>query len=355
MGRSSRSLLIYLASLVLLSIPLVLWAQAPNGDAPPEASTSAAPADDGPATLWDMILQSGWSGITFMVVLGLFSLAALALILERLFNLTRGNVIPPAFADELERLTQREETNVAVFRKMEMRMKLTRKSVEELQREGLPESVAAKLAPLVDRPLPESQLDQELDRLLVGGEKAHRARIRSLAQPERLYDAPLANVVRASLLRAGRPVPEVEKAMEDALAREVAAMRGKVRPLNVIAAVAPLVGLLGTVVGMIMAFRTASLQGLGGRAELLAEGIYLALLTTAAGLTIAIPALLGAAYFNTRIDQFMREMDERLMTMIPCFARMQARVENGGPARNEAPLPAADGTSTTGQLVGSSV
>ncbi len=143
--------------------------------------------------------------------------------------------------------------------------------------------------------------------------------------PERFRDlcersaAPIANILKAGLLRSSRPLPEVEKSMEDAAARESSTLRSRVRPLNVVGSVAPLVGLLGTVVGMIFAFRNASQAGLG-KAEVLAEGIYLALLTTAAGLTIAIPALLFAAFFNARVERFMREIDERLMETMPCFA-----------------------------------
>ena len=117
-------------------------------------------------------------------------------------------------------------------------------------------------------------------------------------------------------------MPEVEKAMEDAAAREMAAMRSRNRPLSVIGSVAPLVGLLGTVVGMIFAFRVSSLAGLG-KAELLAEGIYLALLTTAGGLTIAIPCLLLVAWFNTLVERFMRDIDETLLEVMPGFTRVE--------------------------------
>ena len=132
----------------------------------------------------------------------------------------------------------------------------------------------------------------------------------------------VSNVLKAGVLRAGRPLPEVEKAMEDAAARETAAMRSRNRPLNVVGSVAPLVGLLGTVVGMIFAFRVSSQAGLG-KAELLAEGIYLALMTTAAGLTIAIPCLLLVAWFNAMVERYMREMDENLLEVMPSFTRME--------------------------------
>jgi len=140
------------------------------------------------------------------------------------------------------------------------------------------------------------------------------------------------------LLRVGRPHTEIEKAMEDAAAREAAALRARVRPLSVIANVAPLVGLLGTVVGMLGAFRVASQAGLG-KAELLAEGIYLALETTVAGLIIAIPAMLCAAYFNARTERLLREADERLMDALPAFARFEQR---GTPAA-ASPAPATAG------------
>ena len=73
---------------------------------------------------------------------------------------------------------------------------------------------------------------------------------------------------------------------------------------------------------MIIAFHTASQAGLG-KAELLAKGIYMALLTTAAGLTIAIPAMLLAAFFNGKAEKFFRQTDEHLMEVLPCLANLE--------------------------------
>ena len=84
-------------------------------------------------------------------------------------------------------------------------------------------------------------------------------------------ESPMANVLRGGVLRAGRPLPEVEKALEDAVLRESNAQRGRNRMLSVIASVAPMVGLLGTVVGMILAFRVTSQAGTG-KAELPGRG-----------------------------------------------------------------------------------
>lgn len=139
--------------------------------------------------------------------------------------------------------------------------------------------------------------------------------------------ASAARIFHAGVLRSGRSVSEVEKAMEDAASREMANLRTRNRPLNVVASVAPLVGLLGTVVGMILAFQISSQEGLG-KAERLAEGIYLALMTTAAGLTIAIPCLLFASWFKTRAERIMCDIDETLMESIPNFARWEGTVHS---------------------------
>ena len=108
--------------------------------------------------------------------------------------------------------------------------------------------------------------------------------------------------------------------------REMATLRGGIRPLATVGSIAPLIGLLGTVVGMIVAFRTASQAGLG-KGEQMAEGIYLALMTTAAGLSIAIPTLLLSAIFNARVDRFFREMDKELAPAIPRLARLGEAAE----------------------------
>jgi biopolymer transport protein ExbB len=142
-------------------------------------------------------------------------------------------------------------------------------------------------------------------------------------------ESPIAGMLRAGVLRAGRPLPEVEKAIEDAVLREAITQRGRNRMLGVIAAIAPMVGLLGTVVGMILAFRVTSQAGTG-KAELLAEGIYLALLRTAFGLVIAVPSLYLAHFFNTRVERYMREIVDVLEDVVPTFAALERVPEAGG-------------------------
>jgi len=242
------------AVILLLLNPKPLWAD--QADPPAEIADSSQ-TKKMPETLLELIVAGGPVNIAFMGVLGLFSLVGLAVILERLWNLTARKLIPPGFVKELQELVSRKEDNPEAF--------------------------------------------QELCRR---------------------YPSPVANILKAGLLRAGRPVLEVEKGMEDAAARELGVLRSRIRPLTVLSTAGPLVGLLGTSVGMILVFRTVSQSGLG-EAKLLAEGIYLKLETTVAGLIVAIPSLLFAAFINSRSDNLLRRMDECLMDTIPCFIRME--------------------------------
>jgi len=134
--------------------------------------------------------------------------------------------------------------------------------------------------------------------------------------------SPIVRVVRAGLRKAYRPAAEIEKAVEDAGAREAALMRRNCRVLSVIASVAPLLGLLGTVLGMIKAFMTvAAREEALGRTELLAAGIYQALVTTAAGLTVAIPMLVFYNYFVTRVDNMIVEMEISSSELVELLTR----------------------------------
>jgi len=117
---------------------------------------------------------------------------------------------------------------------------------------------------------------------------------------------PLARVIAAGLRRAGHSVLDMERAAEDCGTREVKRLAANLRPLVVVAMIAPLLGLLGTVWGMIDAFTNIALKEGLGKPELLASGISQALITTAAGLAVAIPTQAVYYYFRSRIDRFAR-------------------------------------------------
>lgn len=117
----------------------------------------------------------------------------------------------------------------------------------------------------------------------------------------------LAVVLRAGLAEVQLGWPQTEKAMEEMLAEESARLLRKIDYLSVIGNIAPMVGLLGTVVGMIFAFQEVANAEGAARAADLASGIYQALVTTVGGLVVAIPALTAYAVFRNRIDGFIAE------------------------------------------------
>jgi len=184
-------------------------------------------------------------GLQFMIPIGLCSLLGLTIIIERLFALRRSVVMPKTFLPGLK----------GVFR-----------------HEGKDRQAG-------------------LDYCAADG-------------------SPLSRVVAAGIRKLHKKSEEaVENAIEDAGALEVDKLRRNLHLLYGVSAVTPMLGLLGTVWGMIEAFQVASIVGLG-KAESLATGIYQALVTTFAGLVVAIPVLILYYYFLGKIDQMLHEMND---------------------------------------------
>ena len=121
--------------------------------------------------------------------------------------------------------------------------------------------------------------------------------------------SPVAEVFAAAVRKWGKPSVEVEQAIIDAGERVTNGLRRYLRLFNGISTISPLLGLLGTVLGMIKAFNAIVTAGAMGRPELLAGGISQALLTTAAGLSVAIPALIAYLLFVSRVDRLIINID----------------------------------------------
>ncbi|MEM1068408.1 MAG: MotA/TolQ/ExbB proton channel family protein [Planctomycetota bacterium] len=128
---------------------------------------------------------------------------------------------------------------------------------------------------------------------------------------------------------------EVEKAVEDSLAQQAARLMRRIEYLSVIGNIAPMVGLLGTVTGMIFAFQqVASTRGAAGAGDL-AEGIYQALVTTVGGLIVAIPALAIYAVCRNRVDSLIAEVAYQSQhALAPIKRRPTSRVRQNPPASN---------------------
>jgi len=206
-----------------------------------QAAEAGAPTATQVGSVWDFLIKGG----PMMIPIGLCSLVALAVIVERLVTLRRASVIPPGFL----------------------------------------EGVRSRFRESPDDP------DEAMQYCREDG-------------------SPIANIFLAGLKKLGTGAPQRDKAVEEAGARELFNLRKYLRMLSVVAALAPVMGLLGTVFGMIKAFQTVAVSGEAlGKTELLARGIYEALITTAAGLMLAIPVLVAFHWLSARIERLLHEMD----------------------------------------------
>ncbi|MDH4183430.1 MAG: MotA/TolQ/ExbB proton channel family protein [Nitrospinota bacterium] len=146
----------------------------------------------------------------------------------------------------------------------------------------------------------------------------------------------MARILKAGLNRASHGILEIERAIEAAGAHETTLMEANLRGLGVLANITPMLGLLGTVTGMIKAFNVISEAGTGNP-SLVASGIAEALITTAAGLIIGIPALAAYHYFRNKVDRFIYDMEEESLffveDLIKAMERFEAMERSAGVAR----------------------
>jgi len=222
-----------------------------------------------PKNVLDLIMAGGY----VMFPLGLCSVLALGIAVERFISLTRGKLLPVEFS------------------------------------EGLRETFI--------------------------GEKDYKASMEYCED----NPCPLSNIFKAGINRAPQGDEAMEKAIEDAGAREVNKMKRSLKPLSVIARVAPLLGLLGTVYGMITAFQSASAMGVG-KADRLATGIYEALVTTATGLTLAIPVVIVYEILCHRVDSIVDHMDDQAFEFLEYTA--YGKDDKPAPSTSKEATPASE-------------
>lgn len=121
--------------------------------------------------------------------------------------------------------------------------------------------------------------------------------------------SPISFIFAHGIRKWGKSSVEVEQAIIDGGDRQVSQLRRHLRVINGVANISTLLGLLGTVVGMIISFNQIATKTAMGKSEELAAGIGLALLATAVGLMIAIPAIIMYMYLSGRVDALVIEMD----------------------------------------------
>ena len=145
--------------------------------------------------------------------------------------------------------------------------------------------------------------------------------IREALELTRDTDAPAANILYAGLERSEEGTDRVMKAIENQGLIEMSKLESGLVVLATLSTIAPLLGFLGTVIGMIIAFQSIEAAG-EVEATLVAGGIKVALLTTAAGLAIAIPVSIGHNYFVSFIDSLVIDMEESAQKMVDTLHAM---------------------------------
>lgn len=129
------------------------------------------------------------------------------------------------------------------------------------------------------------------------------------------HNTAMSRILWVALNNRGVKRAVMKEIMEEIGRQEVAHLERYIGVLGVIAAISPLLGLLGTVLGMIEVFQVISLEGVG-KADILAGGISKALTTTAAGLSVAIPALVAYRFFESRVNSFVIEIEQHALHFV---------------------------------------
>ena len=211
------------------------------------SSVVALPPEPGSASMgsvWDLVIKGGW----VMIPIGLCSLVALTIAVERLWVLRSGRVAP--------------------------------------------------------RPI--------LDAMHSGAEGIRALRERCASDP-----SPLAKVVNAAIAARQEPQDRRDRLVEEAGQRELMKLRQRTRLYSALPQVATMLGLLGTVFGMIRTFTVVAASGEAlGKTERLAQGIYEAWTATAAGLAVAIPTLIAYHVILGRIDHAASTIDEATVSWL---------------------------------------
>ncbi len=137
----------------------------------------------------------------------------------------------------------------------------------------------------------------------------YEGKVKSAIDLCRSSDTPIARMVEKGILRIGRPMSDVQSAIENIANLEVSKLEDNLPVLATIAGGAPMIGFLGTVLGMVRTFMDMSAAGGTVDMSLLAGGMYVAMVTTVAGLIVGIPAYFGYNYLVARIEKLIFRME----------------------------------------------
>ena len=148
----------------------------------------------------------------------------------------------------------------------------------------------------------------------------HEGEIKSAMTLCTKYDTPVARMVEAGLARTGKPLSDVQAAVENVGNVEVARLEKGLPYLATIAGGAPMIGFLGTVIGMVQAFFNMSNAGNNIDITLLSGGIYTAMITTVGGLIVGILAYFGYNFLSARVSSLVYSMESATIKLIDAMS-----------------------------------
>lgn len=172
------------------------------------------------------------------------------------------------------------------------------------------------------RVIPEASVTQAMALL----SHPDKAKLESLAR-----SSPLGRIFATALKYSNADIQVIHEHVEEAGRHAVHELEKYLSGLGTIAAIAPLLGLLGTVVGMIDVFSNIMMQGVG-QSQALAGGIAVALLTTAAGLLVAIPSLIAHRYFERQVENLSIELEQQSALFLETIRRRKQTQRKSDPS-----------------------
>jgi biopolymer transport protein ExbB len=137
----------------------------------------------------------------------------------------------------------------------------------------------------------------------------------AIEECDRIQKHPLGQILKAGLLKSDSKDKEIERAMEEKILREIPKVKAGINYLTLFANISTLLGLLGTIMGLIVAFKSVNTATEAMKQEILATGISMAMLTTAFGLIVAIPCLVGYYVLNNRGDSLIDQFEEKALSL----------------------------------------
>ncbi len=147
----------------------------------------------------------------------------------------------------------------------------------------------------------------------------------AIEECSKIHKHPMGSILKAGLMKADGKDKEIERAMEEKILGEVPRVKARVNLLTLFANISTLLGLLGTIMGLITAFKGVTSASDAMKQQILAKGISMAMLTTAAGLVVAIPCLVGYYLLNNRGDYLIDKLEEKALGMANLLSSLKQR------------------------------